>query len=92
MKYAALVYQAGLANVFELQSMTLDASTRQASRLLQSSFQQCEAFALGLAAAGVSVSTAACNQAGDITNADWSVHLDEHPFSESFRPVFHHAA
>lgn len=92
MKYAALVYQAGIANVFELQLLTLDKSTRQAKRLMQSDFRGCEMFARGLAAAGVSVSTAACNQAGDITDAEWSVNLDEQPFSESFHPVFHHAA
>lgn len=88
MKYAALVYQAGLANVFELEAMTLDADKRKARRLLQGDFRACEYYARGLAAAGVRVSTAACNRAGDVTEAEWSIHLDEQPFSESFRPVF----
>lgn len=88
MKYAALVYQAGIANVFELQAMTLTEPARVAQLLFQSDFRACENFARGLKAAGVQVTTAACNQAGDIKHSTWCADLDEHPFSDKFRPVF----
>lgn len=88
MKYAALVYQGGIANVFEVDALILDApEVRTARRLLQGSFHECEAFARGLQAAGVMVKTAHCNRAGDIANSDWDADLDNAPFSESFRPV-----
>lgn len=88
MKYAALVYQAGIANVFDLNGMTLDPATRGARRIKLGDFRSCEMFAQGLKAAGVVVTTAACNRAGDIADAEWSVNLDEQPFSDKFRPVF----
>jgi hypothetical protein len=88
MKYAALVYQAGLANVFELGNMSLDLVQRDAKRLMQSDFRSCENFALGLKAAGIVVTTAACNKAGDIINLEWDIDLDAQPFSDKFRPVF----
>lgn len=84
---AMLVYQAGFANVFAVESLNLSDFGRDARRLLQADFRSCEWFARGLAAAGVTVRTAACNQAGDIINAHWSEELDAQPFSESFRPV-----
>lgn len=87
-QYAALVYQAGIANVFALGAMSLDAVQRDARRLLQSDFRTCEAYARGLKDAGVVVTTAACNKAGEIKDAEWSINLDEQPFSEKFHPVF----
>lgn len=72
MKRAMLVYQAGIANVFEVESFNLSNFGREAKRLLQGDFRSCEMFANGLAAAGVLVSTAACNRAGDIIDATWS--------------------
>lgn len=88
MKYAALVYQAGIANVFELGNMSLDLVQRDAKRLIQSDFHTCESFAAGLKAAGVAVATAACNKAGDIAHQEWDIDLDAQPFSEKFHPVF----
>lgn len=84
---AFLVYQAGIANVFAVDCLNLASFGREAKRLLQSDFRSCESFARGLAAAGVIVRTAACNQAGDIVDSKWSEDLDSQPFSESFRPV-----
>lgn len=60
-----LVYQAGIANVFET---TLPS---QAKRLLQGTFDQCRYFALGCGAMGAIVRSAHCNEAGDITDREW---------------------
>lgn len=87
MKRAMLVYQAGIANVFAVKSFNLADYGRDAKRLLQSDFRTCEAFASGLAAAGVTVRTVHCNMAGDIIGQTWSEALEAAPFSESFRPV-----
>ena len=84
MKYAVLVYQAGIANVFEVSSTQLT----NRKRLMQGDFRSCEAFARGIKAAGVKVSTWACNQAGDITDSEWSNDLESQPFSDKFNPVF----
>ena len=88
MKYATLVYQAGIANVFELSAMSVRTGSRVTKRLMQGSFTECEAFARGLKAAGVTVTTWACNRAGDVSDAEWSANLDEQPFSDKFNPVF----
>lgn len=87
MKYAVLVYQAGIANVFQVTSLNLSDYGRDARRLLQSDFRTCESFARGLAAAGVCVRTAACNMAGDIVGQTWSENLEDQPFSDQFHPV-----
>lgn len=84
---AVLVYQAGIANVFSVSSFNLSDYGRDAIRLLQADFRTCESFARGLAAAGVVVRSAACNQAGDIIRSTWSEDFDAQPFSEKFRPV-----
>lgn len=86
--HAVLVYQAGIANVFAVESFNQSDYGRDARRLLQGDFRACENFARGLSAAGVAVTTMHCNQAGDITNAHWSTDLDAAPFSESFHKVF----
>ena len=88
-KYAVLVYQAGIANVFAVTSLNLADYGRDAKRLIQGDFRTCEAFASGMAASGVRVGSVACNLAGDVFKAKWSDDLDSAPFSESFRPVFH---
>lgn len=80
-----LVYQAGIANVFEVD----DEGNRR--RLLQHAFSPCEYFALGMANAGKIVRTMACNRAGDITDVEWSSDLENQPFSDKFRPVFNPA-
>ncbi len=87
MQYAVLVYQAGIANVFEVTSLNQSDYGRDAKRLLQSDFRQCEAFANGLKAAGVCVKTLACNVPGDISKLRWTSDLDSAPFSENFQPV-----
>jgi hypothetical protein len=86
-KRAFLVYQAGIANVFEVDCFNLSPFGREAKRLLQSDFRACENFAHGLKAAGFIVKTVACNMAGDIANQKWTDDLDAQPFSESFRPI-----
>ena len=87
MKRSMLVYQAGIANVFEVECFNLTSFGRNAKRLLQADFRSCEYFARGLAAAGVTVRTVACNKAGDIINETWDEDLTEHPFSDKFIPV-----
>jgi hypothetical protein len=84
---AMLVYQGGIANVFAVDCFNLLAYGRNARRLHQGSFRTCETYVRGLGAAGTIVHTAACNQAGDIAEANWSEDLDAQPFSENFRPV-----
>ena len=73
-----LVYQAGIANVFQIQR---DGSFK---RLLQAAFNECEWFMRGAQHAGADVDVAGCNRAGDIINAAWTRDLDSLPFSEQF--------
>ena len=85
MKYAALVYQGGIANVFEVEDPTAAHDlTKWRRRLLQQDFNSCAMFARGLAAAGVEVSTRACNEAGNITLRSWATPVDEAPWREQF--------
>jgi len=84
-----LVYQAGLANVFQVDCFNLSPFGRNARRVMQSDFFSCEFFAHGLGHAGAIVATAACNQAGDIVNANWTDDLESQPFSDKFHPVFY---
>ena len=83
-----LVYQAGIANVFAVDCFNFAPSGRTEKRLLQADFRTCEAFCRGLAAADVSVASAACNVAGDVARQKWSGELEAQPFSDKFRPVF----
>ena len=87
MKAAMLVYQAGIANVFEVGCFNLAEFGRDAKRLIQADFRTCEAFARGIVASGISVSSAHCNEAGDIVNSKWSAYLEDAPFFEDMRPV-----
>ncbi len=80
---ATLVYQGGIANVFAVDSLNLSNYGRNARLLIQADFRSCICFAHGLGAAGVIVRTAACNQAGDITDARWSENLEGVPFADS---------
>ena len=86
-KRAMLVYQAGIANVFEVKAFNLSNYGRDAKRLAQADFRTCENIAYGLGLAGVLVRSAACNQAGDIRDAKWSEDLESQPFSEKFHPI-----
>jgi hypothetical protein len=86
-KYAVLVYQAGIANVFEVKSLNQVDYGRDAKRLLQADFRACENFARGMGTAGYCVRTLACNMAGDIINQRWDDNLEDHPFSDKFHPI-----
>jgi len=88
MDKAVLVYQAGIANVFEVSCFNLSPFGREAKRLMQADFRSCESFARGLATAGVKVGSVYCNQAGEVSESHWSDDLDSAPFSDRFRPVF----
>ncbi len=81
---AFLVYQAGIANVFRVDSYNLADSNRNAERIFQGSFQGAVHFCRGLAVAGVGIKTAACNMAGDIRGMVWTDDLDEQPFTAYF--------
>ena len=83
---AVLVYQAGIANVFEIGLW--DDEARQPRRILQSDFRECEAFSRGLREAGWDITSMYCNQAGDITDAEWNTNLEDAPFSDKFNPVY----
>lgn len=85
---AVLVYQAGIANVFAVDSFNLTDYGRNARRLLQYDFRTCENFARGLVAAGTVLCSLHCNMAGDIVAQTWSDDLAEAPFFESMRPVY----
>jgi hypothetical protein len=85
---AVLVYQAGIANVFTVDSFNMQPFGRNARRLIQSDFRTCESFARGMSAAGCKVASAHCNMAGDIVDQLWSTLLDAAPFSDQFRPVW----
>ena len=85
---AVLVYQAGIANVFQVETLNFAPNEAGRKRLAQSDFRTCEAFARGLAAAGWTVASAHCNMAGDVTLQRWSANLDQAPFSDKQRPVF----
>lgn len=92
-RQAVLVYQAGIANVFRVDNddMSLPDMGRNARRLLQGSFRECEAYARGLRDAGVHVESATCNMAGDIANQPWSLDIESAPFSDLFHPVYSNA-
>jgi hypothetical protein len=83
-KRAALVYQTGIANVFEVKCFNLASYGREAKRLLQYDFRSCAFFARGLKEAGYIVKVLGCNMAGDITEQKWTDNLEDLPFSDKF--------
>ncbi len=88
-KFATLVYQAGIANVFTHKcekDMRSENGTRDVrERVLQSDFRTCETYVRGMCAAGVKVRIAWCNQAGDITNSFWNFsNFENAPWNEQF--------
>ncbi len=83
-----LVYQAGIANLFKVECFNLAPFGRNAKRYYQGDFRIAEAIAKGCGLAGAVVTSAACNQAGNIAEATWTDTLDEQPFSEAMNPVF----
>jgi hypothetical protein len=75
---AVLVYQAGIANVFRVTRTSTD-------RIMQSDFTTCENYVRGLRDAGVNLTVAWCNMAGDIAGQPWNYDdFDRAPFSEKF--------
>ncbi len=82
-KTVALVYQTGIANVFDVSGDLLG----NPRRLLQSDFRSCESFARGLQAAGAEVLSWSCNVAGDCAQAKWVLGTSATPFSDKCRPV-----
>lgn len=85
---AVLVYQAGIANVFSVRRFNIQPYGRDAVRLCQADFHTCEAFAAGLAAAGVKVTSYHCNMTGDVAGQPWEEAIWEAPFWDKMRPVF----
>ena len=81
-----LVYQAGIANVFQVQGFMVDKSATERDRVLQGDFRTCEQFCLGAQYAGAEIAVAACNRAGDIGSDDWTWDVEAQPFSDKFRP------
>ena len=77
-----LVYQAGIANVFQVQCFNLAPFGRDAKRVYQGDFHGAVSFALGAGAAGAIVRTAACNRAGDIASSRWYEDLANQPFAD----------
>jgi len=83
-KRAVLVYQCGIANIFEVDCFNMAPFGRNAKRLLQSDFHSRTCFARGLKHAGYIVKVAGCNMAGDIAEQKWTDNLEELPFSDKF--------
>jgi hypothetical protein len=71
-----LVYQCGIANVFEVDRFSRSPERRNARRLLQRDFDSCIWFARGLGAAGCVVRTASCDVAGDCAEQPWTAGKD----------------
>lgn len=67
MKEFTIVYQCGLANVFD----TTGGHEEHRRRVLQASFRECEAFMRGARAAGAEVRIRHADVAGDCTLANW---------------------
>lgn len=84
-KKIVLVYQAGIANVFEVDSFNLSEYGREARRLMQTDFRTAEVYCQGRADAGDTVKAATCNMAGDIALQSWTQDFEAQPFADSFR-------
>ena len=87
-KKAVIVYQGGIANIFEVDSFNLSNYGREARHILQSDFHTCEIFARGLGHAGYRVGSASCNKAGSIIDQKWTQGLNDCPFRDSAHPVW----
>ena len=84
---AALVYQAGIANLFEVSRQRVLPVHRTEHRIAQGDFHTLEAIAYDLMRAGADVQSYACNMAGDVARQVWSSDLSSAPFSSQFHPV-----
>jgi hypothetical protein len=82
-----VVYQGGIANVFEVACFNLAPYGRDAKRIYQGDFHGARHIARGAAAAGATVKVAACNQAGDVANATWTEDLESQPFAKEIQGI-----
>lgn len=86
-KKLALVYQAGIANVFEVKEFSRSNGGRKTTkRLLQHAFSPCEYLCLGAELVGAQVAVYSCNKAGDISTEVWERGLIDCPFAEQAHP------
>lgn len=83
----ALIYQAGIANVFACRTANYGTFGRKAKRLYQGDFRGAEMFARGIVAGNEKalIFTGHCNETGDVVDQPWSEDLDAAPFSDEFR-------
>lgn len=79
-----LVYQAGLANVFCVESFTLKPEGRNALRILQTDFSSAQVFCHGVTAGGGEIRVAGLNEAGNIADRVWTADRDSLPFRDQF--------
>jgi hypothetical protein len=84
-KKYAVVYQAGIANIFQVDCFNACAYGRNAKRILQHSFVAIEWFARGLMQAGAKVGMFSCNKAGDISEMKWTIGLEDCPFRSNIK-------
>jgi hypothetical protein len=69
---AIILYQESITNVFAVDFVDPSKEGRGTTkRLIQSDAHTCEAFAKGLRAAGVLISSATCNEIGDVSDKQW---------------------
>ncbi len=86
-KRFVLVYQAGIANIFEVQCFNAHPFGRDAIRVYQGDFRTAEAILRGAQLAGSIVTSMACNMVGDIINQPWTTDLENQPFFTDFNVV-----
>lgn len=72
-----LVYQVGIANVFEVDRFSRHPERRNGRGLLQYDYHSCEMFARGMGAAGCIVRTMHCDMAGDCSQFTWEPNKGE---------------
>lgn len=83
-KTIVLVYQAGIANVFECDEAGVTQQDRGTSRrILQTDFRTAYWFVRGCGHAGAKVRTMSCNVAGDCARVDWTPGNEGTPFREN---------
>lgn len=80
-----LVYQSGIANLFQVPSLEFYAEGRN-KRVFQGDFRTAEAMARGAILAGGEVRVASCNVAGDIADLVWAQGMSNCPFRECANP------
>jgi hypothetical protein len=68
MKNLVLVYQVGIANVFQVDCFNQSPYGRNAKRVYQGSFFGAEHWCHGAAFMGAKIASMACNMAGDVWN------------------------